>query len=177
MTSSWNLNLPADAFGNYTSGIDFNKYKFPGLGADIPAGTAAFSTDIPAGTFGSFPALDGSAAGSAAFGGAAPGAGGLGSWGGIQALGGIANTLINQAGNAQGTQAGQAYLDFMADKRDADAGAAVWEHNKYITDQKNIARYIDKYRANDPNRRQANRAEYLEGLAGRYGPQLAAFAA
>ena len=176
MTSPWNLNLPADAFGNYTSGIDFNKYKFPGLGADIPAGTAAFSTDIPAGTFGSFPALDGSAAGSAAFGGAAPGAGGLGSWGGMQALGGIANTLINQAGNAQGTQAGQAYLDFMADKRDADFGSAFLERNADIADQFKVARLIDKYRANDPNRRQANRAANLSDLAGKYG-QLGGFLA
>ena len=172
MTSSWNLNLPADAFGNYTSGIDFNKYKFPGLGTDIPA----FSTDIPAGTFGSFPALDGSAAGSAAFGGAAPGAGGLGSWGGMQALGGIANTLINQAGNAQGTQAGQAYLDFMADKRDADFGSAFLERNADIADQFKIAGIIDNYRADNPKRHQVNRAANLSGLAGRYG-QLGGFLA
>jgi hypothetical protein len=172
MTSSWNLNLPADAFGQYTTGIDLNKYKFPGPGTDFPA----FNTDIPAGTFGSFPALDGSAAGSAAFGGATPGAGGLGSWGGMQALGGIANTVLNQVGNAQGTQAGQAYLDFMADKRDADFGSAFLERNADIADQFKVARLIDKYRANDPNRRQANRAANLSDLAGKYG-QLGGFLA
>ena len=172
MTSPWNLNLPADAFGNYTSGIDFNKYKFPGLGTDIPA----FSTDIPAGTFGSFPALDGSAAGSAAFGGAAPGAGGLGSWGGMQALGGIANTVLNQVGNAQGTQAGQAYLDFMADKRDADFGSAFLERNVDIADQFRIPRVVAKMRANDPDIRQADRRADLAQLAGKYG-QLGGFLA
>jgi hypothetical protein len=70
------------------------KYTFPSAtGFNIPE----FTADIPAGTFGSFPGIDGSAAGQAAFGGAA--GGGLGSWGGMQAVGGIANTLTNQLAN------------------------------------------------------------------------------
>jgi hypothetical protein len=92
-----------------------------------------YTADLPAGTFGSFPSIDGSAAEQAAFGGAA--GGGLGSWGGMQAVGGIVNTLTNQLANREGTTAGQNYLDFMADKRDADAGAAVWERNADIADQ------------------------------------------
>ena len=167
--SYWNTNIPAGTFGDFT-GVP-GKYTLPSAtGFNIPE----FTADIPAGTFGSFPGIDGSAAGQAAFGGAA--GGGLGSWGGMQAVGGIVNTLTNQLANREGTTAGQNYLDFMADKRDADAGAAVWEHNKYIADQMNIARLIDKYRANDPNRRQANRAADLGTLAGKYG-QLGGFLA
>lgn len=167
--SYWNTNIPAGTFGDFT-GVP-SKYTLPSAGSfNIPA----FNADIPAGTFGSFPTIDGSAAGQAAFGGTA--AGGLGTWGGMQAIGGIANTLFNQLGNAQGTQAGQDYLDFMADKRDADFGSAVWERNADIADQFKVARLIDKYRANDPNRRQANRAENLGPLAGKYG-QLGGFLA
>jgi hypothetical protein len=167
--SYWNTNIPAGTFGDFT-GVP-GKYTFPSAtGFNIPE----FTADIPAGTFGSFPGIDGSAAGQAAFGGAA--GGGLGSWGGMQAVGGIVNTLTNQLANREGTTAGQNYLDFMADKRDADAGAAVWERNADIADQFKIARLIDKYRANDPNRRQANRAADLGTLAGKYG-QLGGFLA
>ena len=167
--SYWNTNIPAGTFGDFT-GVP-SKYTFPSAGSfDIPA----FNADIPAGTFGAFPTIDGSAAGQAAFGGAA--AGGLGSWGGMQAVGGIVNTLTNQLANREGTTAGQNYLNFMADKRDADAGAAVWERNADIADQFKVARLIDQYRANDPNRRQANRAANLADLAGKYG-QLGGFLA
>ena len=167
--SYWNTNIPAGTFGDFT-GVP-GKYTFPSAtGFNIPE----FTADIPAGTFGSFPGIDGSAAGQAAFGGAA--GGGLGSWGGMQAVGGIVNTLTNQLANREGTTAGQNYLDFMAAKRDADTGAAVWERNADIADQFKIARLIDKYRANDPNRRQANRAADLANLAGRYG-QLGGFLA
>lgn len=108
-----------------------------------------------------------------AFGGGA----GLGSWGGMQAVGGIANTLLNQLGNAQGTQAGQDYLDFMADKRDADWGSALYERNLDIADQLRIPRTIAKLRVNDPNLRQEARAFGLTPeLAGKYG-QLAGFLA
>ena len=168
------FNLPSGSFGDY-SGINFNDpmYKFPAPGS-VKFDPSVYTADLPAGTFGSFPSVDGSAAGQAAFGGAA--GGGLGSWGGMQAIGGIANTLFNQLCNAQGTQAGQQYLDFMADKRDADFGSAVWERNADIADQFKVARLIDKYRANDPNRRQANRAADLGTLAGKYG-QLGGFLA
>lgn len=108
--------------------------------------------------------------------GAFGGGGGLGSWGGMQAVGGIANTLFNQLGNAQGTQAGQDYLDFMADKRDADFGSALFERNLDIADQFRIPRVVAKMRANDPNIRQADRRADLAGLAGKYG-QLGGFLA
>jgi hypothetical protein len=94
----------------------------------------------------------------------------------MQAIGGIANTLFNQLGNATRNNSRSEYLDFMADKRDADFGSAVWERNADIADQFRIARLIDKYRANDPNRRQANRAADLANLAGKYG-QLGGFLA
>ena len=167
--SYWNTNIPAGTFGDFT-GVP-SKYTLPSAGSfDIPA----FNADIPAGTFGSFPGIDGSAAGQAAFGGAA--AGGLGSWGGMQAIGGIANTLFNQLGNAQGTQAGQDYLDFMADKRDADFGSALFERNVDIADQFRIPRIVAKMRANDPSIRQADRRADLANLAGKYG-QLGGFLA
>ena len=104
------------------------------------------------------------------------GASGLGSWGGMQAIGGIANTLFNQLGNAQGTQAGQQYLDFMADKRDADFGSALFERNVDIADQFRIPRVVAKMRANDPSIRQADLRADLANLAGRYG-QLGGFLA
>ena len=104
------------------------------------------------------------------------GASGLGSWGGMQAIGGIANTLFNQLGNAQGTQAGQQYLDFMADKRDADFGSALFERNVDIADQFRIPRIVAKMRANDPSIRQADRRADLANLAGKYG-QLGGFLA
>jgi hypothetical protein len=168
--SYWNTTIPAGTFGNFDLA---GKYSFPKPDQlNIPA----FNTDIPVGTFGSFPSIDGSAAGQAAF-GSAPGAGGLGSWGGMQAVGGIANTLLNQLGNAQGTQAGQDYLDFMADKRDADWGSALFERNLDIADQFRIPRTVAKMRVNDPNLRQEARMFGLDPkVAGQYG-QLAGFLA
>jgi len=168
------FNLPSGSFGDY-SGINFNDpmYKFPAQGS-VKFDPSVYTADLPAGTFGSFPSVDGSAAGQAAFGGAA--GGGLGSWGGMQAIGGIANTLFNQLGNAQGTQAGQEYLDFMADKRDADFGSALFERNVDIADQFRIPRIVAKMRANDPSIRQADRRADLANLAGKYG-QLGGFLA
>ena len=104
------------------------------------------------------------------------GARGLGTWGGMQAVGGIANTLFNQLGNAQGTQAGQDYLDFMADKRDADFGSALFERNIDIADQFRIPGVIANMQVNDPNIRQAERKANLVNLAGKYG-QLGGFLA
>lgn len=160
MAYSWGSINPA--FANPEYGVGTGSFGGGFLGGDVPGlnvgggAMADYSGGVATNAFG--------------------GASGLGSWGGMQAIGGIANTLFNQLGNREGTTAGQNYLDFMADKRDADAGAAVWEHNKYIADQMNIARLIDRYRANDPTRRQANRAEDLAGLAGKYG-QLGGFVA
>ena len=160
MTYSWNS--PNPAFLNPEFGIGTQNFGGDFLGGDVPGlnigGTASadYSGGVATNAFG--------------------GGGGLGSWGGIQALGGIANTVLNQAGNQVGTTAGQNYLDFMADKEDARFGSALFERNLDIADQFRIPRTVAKMR-HDPNIRQANRAEYLEGLAGKYGPQLAAFAA
>jgi hypothetical protein len=168
--SYWNTNIPAGTFGNFDLA---GKYSFP---KPDQLNLPAFNTDIPAGTFGSFPSIDGSVAGQAAF-GSAPSAGGLGSWGGMQAVGGIANTLLNQLGNAQGTQAGQDFLDYMADKEDAKWGSALYERNLDIADQLRIPRTIAKLRVNDPNLRQEARAFGLTPASiGQYG-QLAGFLA
>ena len=167
--SYWNTNIPAGTFGDFT-GVP-GKYTFPSAtGFNIPE----FTADIPAGTFGSFPGIDGSAAGQAAFGGAA--GGGLGSWGGMQAIGGIANTLFNQLGNAQGTTAGNQFFGFLGDKRDADFGSALIERNIDMSDQLRYPRIIAKMRANDPSIRQADLRADLANLAGRYG-QLGGFLA
>ena len=160
MAYSWGSINPA--FTNPEYGVGTGSFGRGFLGGDVPG------LNVGGGAMADY---SGGAA-TNAFGGAS----GLGSWGGMQAIGGIANTLFNQLGNAQGTQAGQQYLDFMADKRDADFGSAVWERNADIADQFKIARLIDKYRANDPNRRQANRAADLGTLAGKYG-QLGGFLA
>jgi hypothetical protein len=167
--SYWNTNIPAGTFGDFT-GVP-GKYTLPSAtGFNIPE----FNADIPAGTFGSFPGIDGSAAGQAAFGGAA--GGGLGSWGGMQAIGGIANTLFNQLGNAQGTTAGNQFFGFLGDKRDADFGSALIERNIDMSDQLRYPRIIAKMRANDPSIRQADRRADLANLAGKYG-QLGGFLA
>ncbi len=167
--SYWNTNIPAGTFGDFT-GVP-GKYTLPSAtGFNIPE----FNADIPAGTFGSFPGIDGSAAGQAAFGGAA--SGGLGSWGGMQAVGGIANTLFNQLGNAQGTTAGNQFFGFLGDKRDADFGSALVERNIDMSDQLRYPRIIAKMRGNDPSIRQADRRADLANLAGKYG-QLGGFLA
>jgi hypothetical protein len=160
MAYSWGSINPA--FANPEYGVGTGSFGGGFLGGDVPGlnvgggAMADYSGGVATNAFG--------------------GASGLGSWGGMQAVGGIVNTLTNQLANREGTTAGQNYLDFMADKRDADTGAAVWERNADIADQFKIARLIDKYRANDPNRRQANRAADLANLAGRYG-QLGGFLA
>lgn len=160
MSYSWGSINPA--FVNPEYGIGTGSFAGNPLGSSVPGfnvgsgGIADYSGNVATDAF--------------------SGASGLGSWGGMQAVGGIVNTLTNQLANREGTTAGQNYLNFMADKRDADAGAAVWERNADIADQFKVARLIDKYRANDPNRRQANRAANLADLAGKYG-QLGGFLA
>ena len=148
---------------------------------DGPAGGGAGlnSPDLyklPANTFGSIGA---SAAGPVAYDGAAGGGaagGGAGSWGGMQAFGGIANTLLNQLGNAQGTQAANQALSYMGDQRDVDFGSALFDRNLDIADQFRIPRVVAQMRANDPSLRQADRAANLPTLAGKYG-QLGGFLA
>jgi len=172
--SYWNTNIPAGTFGNFDLA---GKYSFP-LDVNLTSGinSSVFNTDIPTGTFGSFPSIDGSAARQATFGGAAN-AGGLGSWGGMQAIGGIANTVLSQLGDKQGTDAAKDYLNFMADKRDADWGSALYENNLDITNRLRVPRTIAKLRVNDPNLRQEARAFGLTPASvGQYG-QLAGFLA
>jgi hypothetical protein len=122
------FNLPAGSFGNY-SGVDFNNpmYKFPDSGS-VKFDPSVYTADLAGSVLsGSFPSVDGSAAGQAAFGGATPG-GGL-SWGAVQGLGNLANMGIQAFGDQQGTTAAQDYLDFMADMRDVNFGSDLFERN------------------------------------------------
>ena len=160
MAYSWGSINPA--FTNPEYGVGTGSFGGGFLGGDVPG------LNVGGGAMADY---SGGAA-TNAFGGAS----GLGSWGGMQAIGGIANTLFNQLGNAQGTQAGQEYLDFMADKRDADFGSALFERNVDIADQFRIPRIVAKMRANDPSIRQADRRADLANLAGKYG-QLGGFLA
>jgi len=160
------FNLPAGSFGNY-SGVDFNNpmYKFPDPGS-VKFDPSVYTADLPADSFGSFPSVDGSAAGQAAFGGATPG-GGL-SWGAVQGLGNLANMGIQAFGNQQGTKAGQDYLDFMADMRDATFGSDLFERNRYITDSFRIPLIVGSLRTNNPELRAETRTMNLGNLAGKY---------
>jgi hypothetical protein len=159
------FNLPAGSFGNY-SGVDFNNpmYKFPDSGS-VKFDPSVYTADLPAGSFGSFPSVDGSAAGQAAFGGATPG-GGL-SWGAVQGLGNLANMVIQEEGDQQGTTAAQNYLDFMADMRDVNFGSDLFERNRYITDSFRIPDVVAGQRVNNPRYRQEMRMMNVPKLAGR----------
>jgi hypothetical protein len=159
------FNLPPGSFGNY-SGVNFNNpmYKFPDPGS-VKFDPSVYTADLPAGSFGSFPSVDGSAAGQAAFGGAAPG-GGL-SWGAVQGLGNLANMGIQAFGDQQGTTAGQDYLDFMADMRDANFGSDLFERNIGIADSFRIPDVVAGQRVNNPRYRQEMRMMNVPKLAGR----------
>ena len=159
------FNLPPGSFGNY-SGVDFNNpmYKFPDPGS-VKFDPSVYTADLPAGSFGSFPSVDGSAAGQAAFGGATPG-GGL-SWGAVQGLNNLANMVIQEEGDQQGTTAAQNYLDFMADMRDVNFGSDLFERNRYITDSFRIPDVVAGQRVNNPRYRQEMRMMNVPKLAGR----------
>jgi hypothetical protein len=159
------FNLPAGSFGNY-SGVDLNNpmYKFPDPGS-VKFDPSVYTADLPAGSFGSFPSVDGSAAGKAAFGGATPG-GGL-SWGAVQGLGNLANMGIQAFGNQQGTTAGQNYLDFLADMRDANFGSDLIERNIGIADSFRIPDVIAGQRVDNPRYRQEMKMMNVPKLAGR----------
>jgi len=95
------------------------------------------------------------------------GGGGL-SWGAVQGLGNLANMGIQAFGNQQGTKAGQDYLDFMADMRDATFGSDLFERNKYITDSFRIPLIVGNLRTNNPELRAENRTMNLGNLAGKF---------
>lgn len=159
------FNLPPGSFGDY-SGVNFNDpmYKFPAPGS-VKFDPSVYTDTNLAGKFGSFPSIDGSAAGQAAFGGAAPG-GGL-SWGAMQAVGNLANMGIQAFGDQQGTTATKQYLDFMADMRDANAGADLQERNIGIADTARITDLVANMRANNPNLRLETRMMNVPKLTGR----------
>ena len=94
------------------------------------------------------------------------GGGGL-SWGAVQGLGNLANMGIQAFGNQQGTTAGQNYLDFMADMRDANAGADLQEYNIKNADTARITDLVANMRANNPNLRLETRMMNVPKLAGR----------
>ncbi len=156
--------LPPGSFGDY-SGVNFNNpmYKFPAPGS-VKFDPSVYTDTNLAGKFGLFPSIDGSAAGQAAFGGAAPG-GGL-SWGTMQGLGNLANMGIQAFGNQQGTKAGQDYLDFMADMRDANAGADLQEYNIKNAESFRIPDVIAGQRVNNPRYRQEMRMMNIPKLTG-----------
>jgi hypothetical protein len=94
------------------------------------------------------------------------GGGGL-SWGAVQGLGNLANMGIQAFGNQQGTTAGQNYLDFMADMRDANAGADLQEYNIKNADTARITDLVANMRANNSNLRLETRMMNVPKLAGR----------
>jgi hypothetical protein len=94
------------------------------------------------------------------------GGGGL-SWGAVQGLGNLANMGIQAFGNQQGTTAGQDYLDFMADMRDANFGSDLIERNIGIADSFRIPDVVAGQRVNNPRYRQEMRMMNVPKLAGR----------
>jgi hypothetical protein len=94
------------------------------------------------------------------------GGGGL-SWGAVQGLGNLANMGIQAFGNQQGTKAGQDYLDFMADMRDANFGSDLFERNIGIADSFRIPDVVAGQRVNNPRYRQEMRMMNVPKLAGR----------
>lgn len=94
------------------------------------------------------------------------GGGGL-SWGAMQGLGNLANMGIQAFGNQQGTKAGQDYLDFLADMRDANFGSDLIERNIGIADSFRIPDVIAGQRVNNPRYRQEMRMMNMPKLAGR----------
>jgi hypothetical protein len=94
------------------------------------------------------------------------GGGGL-SWGAVQGLGNLANMGIQAFGDQQGTTAGQDYLDFMADMRDANFGSDLFERNIGIADSFRIPDIVAGQRVNNPRYRQEMRMMNVPKLAGR----------
>jgi hypothetical protein len=94
------------------------------------------------------------------------GGGGL-SWGAVQGLGNLANMGIQAFGDQQGTTAGQDYLDFMADMRDANYGSDLIERNIGIADSFRIPDVVAGQRVNNPRYRQEMRMMNVPKLAGR----------
>jgi hypothetical protein len=96
------------------------------------------------------------------------GGGGL-SWGAVQGLGNLANMGIQAFGNQQGTTAGQNYLDFLADMRDANFGSDLIERNIGIADSFRIPDVIAGQRVDNPRYRQEMKMMNVPKLAGRLG--------
>jgi hypothetical protein len=94
------------------------------------------------------------------------GGGGL-SWGAVQGLGNLANMGIQAFGNQQGTTAGQNYLDFLADMRDANFGSDLIERNIGIADSFRIPDVIAGQRVDNPRYRQEMKMMNVPKLAGR----------
>ena len=156
MANSFRLPNQADYFntplGTYditgTQSFDFNQPFQAGNISGFPSGggvTADYSGGAAANAFGG---------------------GGL-SWGAVQGLGNLANMGIQAFGNQQGTTAGQNYLDFMADMRDANAGADLQEYNIKNADTARITDLVANMRANNSNLRLETRMMNVPKLAGR----------
>ena len=94
------------------------------------------------------------------------GGGGL-SWGAVQGLGNLANMGIQAFGDQQGTTAGQDYLDFMADMRDANFGSDLIERNIGIADSFRIPDVVAGQRVDNPRYRREMTMMNVPKLAGR----------
>lgn len=94
------------------------------------------------------------------------GGGGL-SWGAVQGLGNLANMGIQAFGNQQGTKAGQDYLDFMADMRDANFGSDLIERNIGIADSFRIPDVVAGQRVDNPRYRREMIMMNVPKLTGR----------
>jgi len=94
------------------------------------------------------------------------GGGGL-SWGAVQGLGNLANMGIQAFGDQQGTKAGQDYLDFMADMRDATFGSDLFERNIGIADSFRIPDVVAGQRVDNPRYRREMIMMNVPKLAGR----------
>ena len=94
------------------------------------------------------------------------GGGGL-SWGAVQGLGNLANMGIQAFGDQQGTTAGQDYLDFMADMRDANFGSDLIERNIGIADSFRIPDVVAGQRVDNPRYRREMIMMNVPKLTGR----------
>lgn len=109
---------------------------------------------------------------SSGFSGGGGGLGGLlGSLNPMQMAGmlGVGNFGASMMGQEAAGASGQAALDTMATLRDIDFGGDVFATNKEIFEQRDMPRFFDQYRANNPFYRQNQARAALPELAGRYG--------
>lgn len=87
----------------------------------------------------------------------------------MAALQGIGNFGAQLMGQQNANASAQAALNTASTFRDIDFGSNLFAMNKDIFEQKDMPRYFDRYRVNDPFYRQDQLRQNLPELAGRYG--------